>query len=204
MNNRSNGNFRADVGGLKIQCFRGDDYIPIDGARITVSGTTGFENVNNIELVTDVVGLTQIVELPTPPVEYSLDPNINQIPYSLYDLTVERDGFDTVIIRGCQVFPTQIAYQVVNLENNLGRGGMRQEVINIPPNTLNGDYPPKIPEDPEKPLPPPTSGVVLPQPIVPEYIIVHQGVPDDPSAPNYKVPFKDYIKNVASCEIYST
>ncbi len=24
------------------------------------------------------------------------------------------------------------------------------------------------------------------------------------SAPNYKVPFKDYIKNVASCEIYST
>ena len=132
-----------------------------------------------------------------------IDLNID-IPYSLYDLTVERDGFDTVIIRGCQVFPTQIAYQVVNLENNLGRGGMRQEVINIPPNTLNGDYPPKIPEDPEKPLPPPTSGVVLPQPIVPEYIIVHQGVPDDPSAPNYKVPFKDYIKNVASCEIYST
>lgn len=81
---------------------------------------------------------------------------------------------------------------------------MRQEIINILPNTLNGDYPPKIPEEVDKPLPPPTSGVVLAKPVVPEFIIVHQGSPNDSSAPNYKVPFKDYIKNVASCEIYST
>ena len=77
-------------------------------------------------------------------------------------------------------------------------------IINILPNTLNGNFPPKIPEEVDKPLPPPTSGVVLPQPVVPEYIIVHQGGPNDTSAPNYKVHYKDYIKNVASCEIYST
>ena len=41
-------------------------------------------------------------------------------------------------------------------------------------------------------------------PIFPEYIIVHDGLPDDSSAPNYYVRYKDYIKNVASSEIYAT
>nr|WP_312292133.1 peptidoglycan-binding domain-containing protein [Clostridium chromiireducens] len=200
----SPGAITTRAGALKVQCFRGDDYIPIDRARITVRGTAESGNIGTVELITNSVGLTDVIELPAPPLEYSLNPNSNQTPYSEYDITVERDGFEAIVIRGCQVFPTQIAYQICNLETNLGRGPMRQEIINVQPNTLNGDYPPKIPEDPEKPLPPPTSGVVLPQPVVPEFIIVHQGVPNDASAPNYKVPFKEYIKNVASCEIYST
>ena len=201
MDNMSNG---SDIGRLKVQCFRGNDYIPIDNAKITVTGSAGSENLKNIELVTNQVGLTNEIELAAPPVEYSLDENSNELPYSLYDITVERNGFKPIIIKGCQVFPTQVAYQICNLETSLGRGDMRQEVIDIQPNTLNGNFPPKIPEEVDKPLPPPSSGVVLPQPIVPEYIIVHQGSPNDLSAPNYKVPFKDYIKNVASCEIYST
>ena len=39
---------------------------------------------------------------------------------------------------------------------------------------------------------------------VPEYITVHLGDPNDASAPNVRVPFIDYIKNVASSEIYPT
>ena len=34
--------------------------------------------------------------------------------------------------------------------------------------------------------------------------MVHDGVPTDSSAPNYYVPYRDYIKNVASSEIYAT
>jgi len=41
-------------------------------------------------------------------------------------------------------------------------------------------------------------------PIIPEYITVHLGSPNDSSAPNVRVPFIDYIKNVASSEIYPT
>ena len=41
-------------------------------------------------------------------------------------------------------------------------------------------------------------------PTIPEYITVHLGDPDDRSAPNVTVPFIDYIKNVASSEIYPT
>lgn len=40
-------------------------------------------------------------------------------------------------------------------------------------------------------------------PVIPETITVHLGRPDTP-APNVTVPFADYIKNVASSEIYPT
>ena len=39
---------------------------------------------------------------------------------------------------------------------------------------------------------------------VPEYITVHLGAPNDTSARNVTVSFRDYIKNVASSEIYPT
>ena len=41
-------------------------------------------------------------------------------------------------------------------------------------------------------------------PVIPEYITVHLGAPGDSTAPNVRVPFIDYIKNVASSEIYPT
>ena len=40
-------------------------------------------------------------------------------------------------------------------------------------------------------------------PYIPDYITVHLGAPDS-DAPNVTVPFADYIKNVASSEIYPT
>lgn len=44
----------------------------------------------------------------------------------------------------------------------------------------------------------------MPLPTIPEYITVHLGSPDDASAPNVTVPFIDYVKNVASSEVYPT
>ena len=41
------------------------------------------------------------------------------------------------------------------------------------------------------------------EPYIPETITVHLGRPDA-DAMNVEVPFADYIKNVAACEIYST
>lgn len=40
--------------------------------------------------------------------------------------------------------------------------------------------------------------------VIPETVVVHDGLPNDTSAPNYYVPYRDYIKNVASSEIYAT
>jgi peptidoglycan hydrolase-like protein with peptidoglycan-binding domain len=41
------------------------------------------------------------------------------------------------------------------------------------------------------------------EPMIPEYITVHLGAPDS-NAENVTLPFRDYIKNVASSEIYPT
>lgn len=211
----------ADIGQLKVQCFRGESAVPIDNCRVTINPTTSdqVQNINalgnkttapnnasasniNTTLLTDSSGSTQVIDLSAPPLEYSQEPT-NNVPYSLYDILVEREGFNPISIRGVQVFPQSTALQKINLQENANRSS-RAEIIIIQPNTLIGNFPAKIPESPDKPLPPPTGGVVLPKPVVPEFITVHQGSPNDNSAPNYKVLYKDYIKNVASCEIYST
>jgi peptidoglycan hydrolase-like protein with peptidoglycan-binding domain len=40
--------------------------------------------------------------------------------------------------------------------------------------------------------------------VVPEYVVVHAGGPNDNTVSNYYVRYRDYIKNVASSEIYAT
>ena len=39
---------------------------------------------------------------------------------------------------------------------------------------------------------------------IPEYVVVHDGTPSNPTAKDYYVRYRDYIKNVASSEIYAT
>jgi len=79
----------------------------------------------------------------------------------------------------------------------------QQEVFVIPAHTLYGNYPPKIPEEEIKPTNE-TGEIVLSRVVVPEYIVVHDGSPSDSTAQNYYVKYRDYIKNVASSEIYAT
>lgn len=193
----------AEKGRLKIQCFKSNTYIPVDNTKIIVTPSEGSNNnANEIVLSTNSMGESETIELEAPPFAYSQEPT-GQIPYSMYDIRVERDGFQPLLINRCQVFPEELALQPCNLLE-AGARSFRADVINIESNVLNGDYPSKIPEEVDKPLPPPSSGVVLQKPVVPEFITVHAGSPSNNSAPNYKVLYKDYIKNVVSCEIYST
>ena len=211
-------------GRLKVQCFINETYLPVNDTKITIRPSGSGVDAREIVLFTNSMGETETIELEAPPLEYSQQPT-GQVPYSNYDIRIEREGFQSILINGCQVFPDEIAIQQCNLIESSGilrrmengntapnggntqinvQGGNVNEIINIAPNVLNGNYPEKIPEEVDKPLPPPTSGVVLPNPVVPEYIVVHAGGPNNTAAPNYRVLYKDYIKNVASCDIYST
>ena len=192
------------LGGLKVQCFSETErYIPIDKSKVTITPTSeeGLALGNPTELYTDATGSTDTIELDAPPLEYSSEPG--RLPYSFAQVTIEREGFLPTMINGVQIFPSRIALQQARLRES--RGSYRQEVtIDIQANRLVGNFPPKIPEADEKELPPPKGTVVLPEPVVPEYIVVHNGRPDDNSATNYKVDYREYIKNVACCEIFST
>ena len=151
---------------------------------------------------TDSSGQTEVLELDAPPEEWSLDPTNERQPYSEYTLDISAPGFEPVSIAGTEILANVRAIQNVRMRpSDVGRE--EEEVFVIPAHTLYGEYPPKIAEDEIKPTN--ESGeIVLSRVVVPEYIVVHDGSPRDTTATNYYVKYKDYIKNVASSEIYAT
>ncbi len=189
------------IGRLRISVFNETVGMPLPNTTITIS-LSNQENKVVEEVVTDSSGQTDTVELEAPPVEYSLEPDA-PMPYNEYDLTFVQPGFDSVSIKKIQILPDVIAEQNAFMKKpqNVPEENL---IYVIPPHTLYGEFPPKIPESAVKELPPPTGLVVLQGVVVPEFIVVHDGDPNDNNAPNYWIPYKDYIKNVASCEIYAT
>ena len=151
---------------------------------------------------TDSSGQTEVLELDAPPEEWSLDPRNERQPYSEYTLDVSAPGFEPVSIAGTEILANVKAIQNVRMRpSDVGRE--EEEVFVIPAHTLYAEYPPKIAEDEIKPVNE-TGEIVLSRVVVPEYIVVHDGSPRDTTATNYYVKYKDYIKNVASSEIYAT
>lgn len=180
-------------------------FRPIPGALVTLRDMNGtiLEQV-----LTDESGNAPLLEVPTPPLEYSLEPDSPQ-PYAQYTLTLEGEGVQTVTVEGTQVLPGEITLQQLTAidaatENLIAPVPVADEtLITIGPSTLYGNYPPKEPEASVKPLNPEDGFVVLNEVVIPEYIVVHDGTPSS-NAQNYWVPYASYIANVASSEIYST
>lgn len=187
-----------DTGSLRIDVT---DELgrPITGATADIS-YSGEPDVMIEELLTDSNGQTATISLPAPPIEYSEEPGLRQ-PYTEYNILIKAPGFAPVAISGAELFSGQTSVQNIRLIP-IVEGGTAQVIV-IPPNVLYGDYPPKIPESTIKPVPP-NSEIVLNEVVVPQTIVVHDGLPSDSTATNYYVPFTDYIKNVASSEIYPT
>ena len=190
-----------EIGTLQINVTSRLQNTPIENATITLS-FSGEPDETLESLQTDESGQTQPVSLETPPLAYSMDSAQENQPFSLYTIQVRAEGYQPLSISGIEVLPTVKAIQNVALTPLDYTGTVRQS-IDIPVNTLFGDYPPKIEESEIKPLE--ESGeIVLSRVVIPEYIIVHDGPPTDSRAGNYYVRYRDYIKNVASSEIYAT
>jgi hypothetical protein len=189
-----------DKGKLQINVFSNEIGAPVKDAAVRISNNSNGKIIE--EVYTDSSGQTPVIDLPAPPLEYSLTPGSPK-PYSEYNVSVQSQGYEPVNFEGVQILPQARALQNANVIP-IQNGIITPESIEIKPHTLYAEFPPKIPEDEVKPLPESSGLVVLPKPVVPEFVIVHLGVPSDSSAKNVWVYFKDYIKNVASCEIYST
>ena len=190
-----------ELGSLQINLTSGLNSRPVADATIHIS-YTGVPDSILEELHTDSSGQTETIELNAPPLEYSLNPAIEEQPYSEYTLHIEAPGFESVSIAGVEILPTVKAIQNVTM-NPSDTTGPSEEVFVIPAHTLYGTYPAKLPESEIKPMDE-TGEIVLSRVVVPEYIVVHDGSPRDSTARNYYVKYKDYIKNVASSEIYAT
>ncbi len=189
------------TGQLRISVLASAGNRPVANATITISYSGDPDSVVQT-LTTDATGLTPTISLPTPPLSYSLEPFANQ-PYSEYTFYITAEGYEPVLINGAELLPDVTALQNIVLDPISDSEPGSAEVFVIGPHTLYGEYPPKIIEPEIQPTSE-TGEIVLSRVVIPEYVVVHDGTPSDSSAPNYYVPYRDYIKNVASSEIYAT
>lgn len=188
-----------EEGKLRLTVLSSTRNLPVEDASVTISYTA--DPTSTIEeTTTDSNGQIPEIDLPAPPLEYSMAPSEYQ-PYSEYTFRISKEGFEDLDISGAEIMSGTLALQRAILRPLTPQQTF--EDIVIPAHTLFGVYPEKIPEDEIKPMAT-TGEIVLSRVVIPEFVVVHDGVPTDPTAQNYYVRYRDYIKNVASSEIYAT
>ncbi len=182
-------------GYLMVSVYADNIALPVSNARVDIIG-----DETNLELYTDESGQTEMVELAAPDLIYSEEEQNTVRPYSTYTVIVSKEGFTTMRYEGVEVYPNEISRQDIYLSNE-SNSEVVEDTVHIDPPTLWGEYPPTVTSDDEGEQ---INPYVLQEVVIPRNIIVHDGIPSNKNAPNYTVPFVDYIKNVACSEIYST
>ncbi|MGL5329714.1 MAG: peptidoglycan-binding protein [Peptostreptococcaceae bacterium] len=184
---------------LTINVIDKENSYAIEGASIAIYYIHRKSNEWELlcdDLITDISGQVRKIRVYAPEFIYSQFPDEPR-PYSKYAIVITKQGYEEAKISGVQVLPCIEAIQNVAL-NRVGKKSTEPSSIEIEEHVLYAGYIPKIPEDETKPT------FVLSEVVVPEFIVVHDGLPTDKNAPDYWIYFKDYIKNVASSEIYAT
>lgn len=200
MDLNQNVNENVDTGTLRIHLTNESNGTPVQGAKISIS-YTGNPSQTIEEVSADDSGNSEELTLNAPPLEYSMEPSEEQ-PYAEYTIRVQAPGYRDITVSAINVLPGETAIQNVRMEAEDAPGD-RIDMVVIAAHTLYAEYPPKIPEDEIKPMNE-RGEIVLSRVVIPEYIVVHDGAPGDTTASDYYIRYRDYIKNVASSEIYAT
>ncbi len=181
------------IGRLTVRVTVAQEALPVQDARVTAGTETKLTNENGIAVFENI-------QAPDPAL--SLDPNNTDIPYSTLDAVIEKENYQSKTIQGIQIFGNQHALLNVDLLPE-GRRYAENETDVIPEHILLSrtrhscaSYETVNENGLEQQW-------VLNYPIIPKYVTVHLGRPNA-SASNVTVSFRDYIKNVASSEIYPT
>ncbi len=187
---------------LKLRLITGS-ALPVNNATVRIKTAAG-PLIYEARVPVGQDGITQGFELEVPDETLSLEPNSRLFPYGLYNVEVVGADFQNTYINGVQVFADSEAILDVEMQPlpEAFPPSQGPVFISIPPHALR--LPPVPPGD-ESLLPPrrPTGQIHI-SPYIPQFITVHLGSPTDTLARNVTVTFQDYIKNVASSEIYPT
>jgi peptidoglycan hydrolase-like protein with peptidoglycan-binding domain len=190
------------LGKLQVQVVCEIGSRPVENATVQIFRKE--DQATAIEVLsTDISGKTIEVDLPTPPLVYSMEPQGNK-PYAEYIIVIQSSGLQTVKIDSAQLLPYIKSIQPVRLPRKL-TDTEEIKIINITPHYLYGSYPPKVYEDEVKssdePVDPNSTEKSI---VIPEFVVVHDGIPMHADAKNYTIEYKDYIKNVICSMTYAT
>lgn len=182
-------------GFLQIITTVANQALPLSDVAIAV-----YQNDDEIySLNTDENGFVENIAIEAPDAAYSLDYNYEGTPYSVVDVRAMKNGYQTVLTNKVQIFAGQTS--LLNLDMlPMEQTEYDTKVIEIDDHallkTLKRSCSVQNEEDE-------IEAYVLDYPIIPKTVTVHLGRPEA-SADNVTVSFKDYVKNVASSEIYPT
>ncbi len=181
-------------GNLKVNVYSDTIANPIKGATVKI-----LKNNNLIDTkITDEFGQTSLISLDTVDKSYSETDQKEVRPYETYDIEVTALGLTPTTVKNIEIFDQITSIQNVYMTSIDEE--QKEDIEVLPPNTLWENVEETTQQDNQNSN---ISPVILKRVEIPQNIIVHDGVPTS-NATNYTVPFIDYIKNVASSEIYST
>ena len=94
-----------DKGSLQIAVTAGENPTPVPNARVRVTDPANGKILE--EAVTDSSGQTPFIELPAPPIEWSVaEGESDQRPYAVYNVTISAAGYQTLHIGGVELMPS--------------------------------------------------------------------------------------------------
>lgn len=184
------------IGYLIVQTRVASDTIPLENVQVRILDDQG-QRV--YDLITDENGETPMVSLETVEASLSLNPDYTGTPYVGYDVFAQSAGFRSAYIAGVPIYEGETAILPLTLIplQELQRSGEATRITIEKPAVSRME--PHFQQGPEGEPDP----RVLRQVVIPNLITVHLGTPGS-SANNVQVSFSDYVKNVASSEIYPT
>jgi LysM repeat protein len=184
------------VGNLIIQARTADEALPLGDVQIKVFDQQGKEQYN---LYTDSAGKGGPISLSTVDRALSLNPTYKGTPFTSYTVMASKAGYASLTVEGVHIFDGETAIQPIPLlpvPNRLRGIAYNQTITLSEPAVISSKQ--RHQEG---------GGIgrnrVFGEVFIPNPITVHLGTPDS-NAANVKVSFTDYVKNVASCEIFST
>lgn len=194
-------------GKLEFILYVGEEALPVTDAEIIILNTDTADIFSNKVLKVDSNGKSKPVSLYTYERYLSEEPDASIKPYKTYDAIIISNTLQNKYIKNIPIFAGITSIQKVQMTPK-ARGLNAIDIIDIPPNGLIAS---------EEVIAEEKIGVkniameasnekgekILKEVVIPEYITVHLGSPNS-SAQNVTVLFTDYLKNVASSEIYPT
>ncbi|MDE7417446.1 MAG: peptidoglycan-binding protein [Lachnospiraceae bacterium] len=182
------------IGYLTVQARTAHDAVPMDNVNIQI-----LDDTKNIiyNMTTDRNGEIQAVPLETIDKSFSQNQYYTGIPYVSYSVFAQKAGFDTISVLDIPILEGETAIlpiALVPMQERQGSPKNTEIYVGKPAVAMQGTR-----DQESSPITP----YVLRQVVIPNPITVHMGAPTA-SASNVQVSFPDYVKNVASSEIYPT